>query len=97
MPPFDENGSPSKKPRLEQTTDKMALESLALEHLPTSHQVHLAMFKDVKNAAFLHQQLLARNAEFEYAFIDASVVSCHFSIAAVLLIARAAVVYSALV
>ncbi|KAM0233259.1 hypothetical protein ACHAPO_007338 [Fusarium lateritium] len=52
----------------------MALESVTLEHLPASHKVYVALFRDVKNAAFLHQQLLARNSEFEYAFIDASVV-----------------------
>ncbi len=52
----------------------MALETVALEHLPASHAVHVALFRDVENAAALHQQLLARNADFEYAFIDASVV-----------------------
>lgn len=52
----------------------MALETVSLEHVPSSHKVHVAMFKDVQNAAFLHEQLLARNADFEYALIDASVV-----------------------
>ncbi|GJN75813.1 hypothetical protein PLICBS_009919 [Purpureocillium lilacinum] len=52
----------------------MALETVALEHLPASHAVHVALFRDVENAAALHQQLLARNADFEYAFIDASVI-----------------------
>ncbi|KAK6700973.1 hypothetical protein SNK04_010907 [Fusarium graminearum] len=52
----------------------MALETVTLEHLPASHKVYVALFRGVKNAAFLHQQLLARNPEFEYAFIDASVV-----------------------
>jgi EKC/KEOPS complex subunit CGI121/TPRKB len=52
----------------------MALEAVTLEHLPASNKVYVALFRDVKNAAFLHQQLLARNPEFEYAFIDASVV-----------------------
>ncbi|KAF4341791.1 hypothetical protein FBEOM_4248 [Fusarium beomiforme] len=52
----------------------MALEIVSLEHLPNSHKVYVALFRDVKNAAFLHQQLLARNPQFEYAFIDASVV-----------------------
>ncbi|CAF3535626.1 unnamed protein product [Fusarium graminearum] len=51
----------------------MALETVTLEHLPASHKVYVALFRGVKNAAFLHQQLLARNPEFEYAFIDASV------------------------
>lgn len=52
------------------------LESLQLEHVPATHSVHVAVFRDVENAAFLHQQLLARNADFEYALIDAGVV-CH--------------------
>lgn len=53
----------------------MSLETVALEHLPVSHTVRFALFRHVENAAFLHQQLLARNAAFEYALIDASVVS----------------------
>lgn len=51
------------------------MDSLTLEHLPTDCIVHIALFKNIKNAAFLHSQLLARNADFEYAFIDASIVS----------------------
>lgn len=54
------------------------METLTLEHLPADYAVHLALFKNVKNAAFLHAQLLARNPEFEYAFIDASIVSLLF-------------------
>lgn len=53
----------------------MALETVPLEHIPASHTIHISFFKDVQNAAFLHEQLLARNADFEYALIDASVVS----------------------
>lgn len=53
----------------------MTLEVVPLDHLPSTHIVHVALFRDVKNAPFLQQQLLARNAEFEYALIDASVVS----------------------
>jgi EKC/KEOPS complex subunit CGI121/TPRKB len=52
----------------------MALETVQLEHIPSTHTVHMSLFKDVQNAAFLHEQLLARNADFEYALIDASVV-----------------------
>ncbi|KAL7929700.1 kinase binding protein CGI-121 domain-containing protein [Trichoderma chlorosporum] len=52
----------------------MAVETVELEHVPSSYRVYLALFRNVKNAAFLHQQLLARNAEFEYAFIDASTI-----------------------
>jgi hypothetical protein len=56
------------------------LQSIHLEHLPTSHVVHFALFHFASNAAFLHQQLLDGNAEFEYAFIDASVVSATVSL-----------------
>ena len=52
----------------------MALERLHLEHLPAACQVYAAFFRDVSNADFLHAQLLSRNSEFEYAFIDASSV-----------------------
>ncbi|CAJ2500760.1 Uu.00g036130.m01.CDS01 [Anthostomella pinea] len=50
------------------------LETIRLEHVPETHSVHVAVFKDIENAEFLHQQLLGRNADFEYAFIDASSV-----------------------
>ena len=53
----------------------MALESIDLEHVPASHTLHIGLFRNVKNASFLHQQLLAGNTDFEYAFVDASVVS----------------------
>lgn len=38
----------------------------------------MGLFQDVKNATFLHQQLLDGNGDFEYAFIDAEVVSKSF-------------------
>lgn len=53
----------------------MALETVHLEHLPAGYTVHIALYRDIKNAAFLHQQLLAGNTSFEYALIDASIVS----------------------
>ncbi|KAI0466687.1 kinase binding protein CGI-121-domain-containing protein [Xylaria cf. heliscus] len=56
------------------------LESLQLEHVPATHSVHVAVFRDVENAAFLHQQLLARNADFEYALIDASVITSRLQV-----------------
>lgn len=56
------------------STVKMALETLKLEHLPSEHEILLGFYRNVQNASFLHQQLLARNSQFEYAFIDASVV-----------------------
>lgn len=52
----------------------MDLEIVKLEHIPETYTIHIALFQDVKNAAFLHEQLLGRNADFEYAFIDASIV-----------------------
>jgi EKC/KEOPS complex subunit CGI121/TPRKB len=56
------------------SSSQSALETFHLEHMPQTHSVHVAVFRDVQNAAFLQQQLLARNADFEYAFIDAGVV-----------------------
>lgn len=50
----------------------MVLETLKLEHLPPTCQIYAAFFRDVSNCEFLHAQLLSRNSEFEYAFIDAS-------------------------
>lgn len=49
------------------------LETISLPHLP-SILVHVALYRNVQNAAFLRQQLLAGNSEFEYALIDASMV-----------------------
>ena len=46
-----------------------------LAHLPPPHNtLYLALFADVQNAQFLRQQLLDGNREFEYAFIDASML-----------------------
>ncbi|KAL3425282.1 hypothetical protein PVAG01_02073 [Phlyctema vagabunda] len=52
----------------------LLLETFSLEHLPADHTIHIALFQNVKNAAYLHQQLLSGNTDFEYAFIDASVI-----------------------
>ncbi|KAK0631321.1 kinase binding protein CGI-121-domain-containing protein [Immersiella caudata] len=52
----------------------MALETLNLEHIPSTHRVYAAFFRDVTNSDFLHAQLLARNPDFDYAFIEASSV-----------------------
>lgn len=51
------------------------LQTLHLAHLPSSLAVHVALFRHVRNAVFLRQQLLEGNGEYEYAFIDADVVS----------------------
>lgn len=63
----------------------MALETIQLEHVPATHSVHVSLFRNVANADFLHRQLLSRNQEFEYAFIDATSVSipCHLAIPAI--------------
>ncbi|KAF7911433.1 uncharacterized protein EAF01_002940 [Botrytis porri] len=50
------------------------LQTIPLEHLPESHTLHIALYRNLTNASFLHQQLLTGNTDFEYAFIDASVV-----------------------
>lgn len=50
------------------------MEELHLEHIPESHTLLVALFQDVTNSRFLQRQLLDANAEFEYAFIDATVV-----------------------
>jgi EKC/KEOPS complex subunit CGI121/TPRKB len=42
--------------------------------VPEDTPVHVALYKDLKNASFLRQQLISGNADFQYAFIDASVV-----------------------
>ena len=53
------------------------METLAtfhIAHLPTQLAVYIALFRDLRNASFLRQQLLAGNADFEYAFLDAASV-----------------------
>ncbi|KAL8850595.1 MAG: hypothetical protein Q9221_004465 [Calogaya cf. arnoldii] len=50
------------------------LRTFTLDHLPEDCAVHIALYANVKNAAFLQQQLLQGNTAFEYAFIDASVI-----------------------
>ncbi|KAJ5340959.1 hypothetical protein N7541_010083 [Penicillium brevicompactum] len=50
-----------------------SLESIELPHLP-SLPVHVALYRDVQNAAYLKAQLLAGQADYEYAFVDASMV-----------------------
>jgi len=52
----------------------MLLQSHILEHLPETHTIHVALFESVTNASFLQEQLLSANTDYEYAFIDASVI-----------------------
>ncbi|KAG4431653.1 hypothetical protein IFR05_012856, partial [Cadophora sp. M221] len=49
-------------------------QTLHLQHLPPNHELHIALYHNVTNASFLHQQLLAGNTDFEYALVDASVI-----------------------
>ncbi|MCJ1287705.1 hypothetical protein MMC26_007057 [Xylographa opegraphella] len=48
------------------------LTTLHLAHLPPDLAVHIAFCRELQNAAFLRQQLLAGNMDFEYALLDAS-------------------------
>lgn len=50
------------------------LETINLPHLPAELPVFVALYRNVENAEFLRQQLLAGNKEFEYALIDATMV-----------------------
>ncbi|KAL1837598.1 hypothetical protein VTJ49DRAFT_3616 [Mycothermus thermophilus] len=56
----------------------MTLEKIQLEHVPSNIHIYATLFRDVSNADFLHSQLLARNPDFEYAFVDASSVISRF-------------------
>jgi len=49
------------------------METIDLPHL-SQHPLNLLLFHNVANAPFLRQQLLEGNTEFEYAFLDASVL-----------------------
>ncbi|EED16564.1 conserved hypothetical protein [Talaromyces stipitatus ATCC 10500] len=50
------------------------LETIHLPHVPENLPVHVALYKDLKNASFLREQLISGNAEFQYAFVDASTI-----------------------
>jgi len=50
------------------------LQTIQLEHLPPSYEIHISLFESLQNAEFLQKQLLEGNKDFEYALIDASVV-----------------------
>ncbi|KAF2737708.1 CGI-121-domain-containing protein [Polyplosphaeria fusca] len=47
--------------------------TIVLPHYP-SYPIHVCMFKDVSNAAFLRSQLLEANPDFDYAFLDAAMI-----------------------
>ncbi|KAF2795246.1 CGI-121-domain-containing protein [Melanomma pulvis-pyrius CBS 109.77] len=50
-----------------------AVRTFVLPHYP-EYPIQIALFKDVTNAAFLRSQLLEANSDFDYAFIDASMI-----------------------
>ena len=50
------------------------LATFHIAHLPTEITVYIALYRGLKNASFLRQQLLDGNADFEYAFVDATSV-----------------------
>ena len=52
----------------------MSVRTYRLQHLPPDMPVHVGLFADVTNAAELRAALLAGRTEFEYAFIDATMV-----------------------
>lgn len=49
------------------------MESITLPHL-WDHPLRIQLFESVTNAAFLREQLLQGNTDFEYAFLDARVL-----------------------
>ncbi|RKF55189.1 EKC/KEOPS complex subunit cgi121 [Erysiphe neolycopersici] len=52
----------------------MFLKTITLEHTPPSHSVHISLFRNIKNATFLLEQLRSGNVEYEYALLDARVI-----------------------
>ena len=50
------------------------METVRLAHIPSQFCLCLSLYHKVGNAAHLRQQLLAGNAMFEYAFVDAAMI-----------------------
>jgi EKC/KEOPS complex subunit CGI121/TPRKB len=42
-----------------------------ISHLPPNTSVYVGLYRNIENAKFLREQLLNRNSDFEFAFIDA--------------------------
>lgn len=53
-------------------TSAIPLQLQSLEHLPSGYTVYATLFMSVFNSYFLQAQLMGRNPEFEYVFLDAS-------------------------
>ncbi|KAJ4299763.1 hypothetical protein N0V90_005009 [Kalmusia sp. IMI 367209] len=51
----------------------VSVRTFHLPHYP-SHPIQVSLFKNVSNAAFLRSQLLSANPEFDYAFLDATMI-----------------------
>lgn len=51
----------------------VAVQPITLAHLPTN-PIYLGYFRNVQNVSFLKDQLLTGNPDYEYAFIDASII-----------------------
>lgn len=49
------------------------MDTITLPHLP-QYRLFVALYPDVGNVEFLRKQLLDGNTDFEYAFLDASMV-----------------------
>lgn len=52
----------------------MSLASVPIAHLQSCSPVYVALYRGLRNASSLRQQLLSGNQDFEYAFLDASMV-----------------------
>ncbi len=50
------------------------VQQIKLAHMPPELALYATCYTDVENATFLREQLLAGNTEYEYAFIDASMI-----------------------
>ena len=61
----------------DQSTSLTSIEMVCqvhVAHMPPELRVYAAYYSELENAAYLRDQLLAGNTDFEYAFIDASMV-----------------------
>ncbi|KAJ9659123.1 hypothetical protein H2198_003265 [Neophaeococcomyces mojaviensis] len=50
------------------------VEKIQIAHIPDDLPIYVACYKDVQNASFLKQQLLAGNQVYNYAFVDATTI-----------------------
>lgn len=50
------------------------VQQVHLAHLPSDIAIYATIFRDVENSGYLREQLLAGNTDFEYAFVDATLL-----------------------